>query len=39
MDPKAAENFRRIKMAYEVLIDEFARRKYDLGLKWNNRRL
>ncbi len=36
-EPEASEKFRRIKMAYEVLNDEFARRKYDAELRWNRR--
>jgi len=35
--PKAADKFRRIKSAYEVLNDFAERRKYDADLLWTRR--
>lgn len=37
-DPKAAELFRRIKAAYEVLNDANSRRQYDQELRWGSTR-
>ena len=30
-EPEAAEIFRRVRSAYEILSDDHARKKYDMG--------
>ncbi len=35
-EPDAAEQFQRIKSAYDILGDELKRRKYDVGLKFEH---